>query len=110
MTTSRRPGAASRRTVSAQMTPEQRDRLRGLLDDPDTWVLRSAWDAYVLEGEPVGVIDPAVLTRDHLVASLAWLEQQRHPLHRVLVGGRHAPEGWLESRPLYQRLQELLAS
>lgn len=108
MTASKRARPGWRRTIPAQLTGAQRQRLRGLVHDPDTWVLRSAWDSYLLDGEDGRLIDPADLSADHLVASLEWLRQQRHPLHRVLEGGRRAPEGWLESLPLHQRLSELL--
>ena len=108
MTTPRRERQGWRRTIPAQLSEVQRERLRGLVHDPDTWVLRSAWDAYLLDGDPGRLVDPADLSTGHLVASLEWLRQQRHPLHRVLEGGRRAPEGWLESLPLHQRLTELL--
>lgn len=103
-----RTRAGSRRTVPLDLNTAQRDRLRALLDDPDTWVLRHDWDDYLLDGRPGTVIDPAELTRDHLAAAIAWLEQQRHPLYRVLEGGDRAPDGWLESVPLHRRLRELL--
>lgn len=101
-----RPG--SRRTVPLQLSSEQSSRLRSLVEDPDTWVLRHAWDGYLLGGEPGRVVDPAVLTRDHLVSAIEWLRQQRHPIYRALEGGHRAPEGWLEQLPLHQRLTELL--
>ncbi|MFP4150096.1 MAG: hypothetical protein ACLFV0_11480 [Nitriliruptoraceae bacterium] len=91
-----------------RLTAAQRDRLRDLLEDPDTWVLRHAWDDYLLDGRTGTVVDPATLTRDHLAASIAWLEQQRHPLYRALEGRDRAPDGWLEALPLYRRLEELL--
>ncbi len=105
-TTDFRPG--SRRTVPLRLSSEQSSRLRALVEDPDTWVLRHAWDAYLLGGEPGRVVDPAVLTRDHLVSAIEWLRQQRHPIYRALEGGDRAPEGWLEQLPLHQRLTELL--
>jgi len=97
-----------RRTVPAQLTPVQRQRLRDLIHDPDTWVLRHAWDAYLLDGDPARIVDPATLSPGHLVSAMEWLRQQRHPLYRALEGGERAPEGWLESLPLYQRLGQLL--
>ncbi len=108
MTTRQREQRGWRRTIPTQLNEERSARLRGLMEDPDTWVLRHAWDAYLLDGDPGQLIDPAELSRDHLVASLEWLRQQRHPLYRALEGGRFAPEGWLESLPLHQRLVELL--
>ncbi len=108
MTTRQREQRGWRRTIPTQLNEERSARLRGLMEDPDTWVLRHAWDAYLLDGDPGRLIYPAELSRDHLVASLEWLRQQRHPLYRALEGGRFAPEGWLESLPLHQRLVELL--
>lgn len=101
-----RPG--SRRTVPLRLTPAQCERLRSLVEDPDTWVLRHAWDGYLLDGEPGRVVDPADLTRDHLVSAIEWLRQQRHPIYRALEGGTRAPAGWLEQLPLHQRLEALL--
>lgn len=107
MTTRQRARHGWRRTIPAQLNEAQCRRLRELMEDPDTWLLRSAWDAYLLDGDPGRLIDPAELSADHLVASLAWLRQQRHALYRALEGGRRAPEGWLESLPLHRRLTEL---
>ncbi len=101
-----RPG--SRRTVPLRLTPAQCDRLRSLVEDPTTWVLRHAWDDYLLAGERGRVVDPRDLTRDHVVSAIEWLRQQRHPIYRALEGGDRAPEGWLEQLPLHQRLAELL--
>lgn len=68
------------------------------------WVLRSAWGRYLAGSDDVRVsVDH--LTRDQQNAALAWLEQQRHPLYRVLEGGQRAPEGWLESLPLHRALR-----
>lgn len=108
MTTPQPVRGGWRRTVPAQLTPVQRERLRDLIQDPHTWVLRHAWDAYLLDGDPGRIVDPATLSSGHLVSALEWLRQQRHPLYRALEGGERAPEGWLESLPLYQRLGELL--
>jgi hypothetical protein len=103
-----RTRTGSRRTIPLELTDEQRGRLRELLEDPDTWVLRHAWDDYLLDGRAGTVVDPAALTRDHQVAAIAWLEQQRHRLFRAMEGGDRAPAGWLESLPLHRRLEELL--
>ncbi len=94
----------SRRAVPLVLTEEQRDRLRSLLDDPDTWVLRPGWEPYLLRGDEGTLVDTDSLSNDHRAASIAWLRQQRHALHRALGGGDVAPDGWLESLPLYQRL------
>jgi hypothetical protein len=100
------PGA--RRTIPNHLDAEQASRLRSLLEDPDTWVLRPGWEPYVLHGDEACLLDPRDLTRDHRIAALAWLRQQRHALHRALEGERVAPPGWLEAFPLYQRLTELI--
>jgi hypothetical protein len=98
----RKPG--SRRAVPRNLTDEQRERLRRLLDDPDTWVLRPGWEPYLLGGDEAPLVRTDELSADNRAAALAWLRQQRHALHRELVGPEVAPEGWLESLPLYQRL------
>ncbi len=98
----RMPG--SRRSVPRNLTESQRRRLRELLDDPDTWVLRPSWLRYLLDGDKGTLIHTDSLTADGRSAAIAWLRQQRHALYRALEGGEVAPEGWLESLPLYQRL------
>jgi hypothetical protein len=94
----------TRRAVPTQLTDPQRDRLRSLLEDPDTWVLGPAWEAYLLRGDEGVLVPTAELTTDQRVAAVAWLRQQRHTLYRALEGGRRAPAGWLEERPLVRRL------
>jgi hypothetical protein len=89
------------------MNAEQRDRLQQLLDDPDTWVQRLSWQAFLADGGPATLVDTAELTADQRAAALAWLRQQRHALHRELVGSGIAPDGWLEALPLVQRLESL---
>lgn len=74
--------------------------------DPDTWVLRPDWERYLLRGDAATLVRTDTLSRDHRVSVLAWLDQQRHTLYRVLEGGDIAPEGWVESLPLYRRLAE----
>jgi hypothetical protein len=98
----------SLRTVPRHLNAEQTARLRLLLEDPDTWVLRPGWEPYLLHGDEAVLVHPAELTRDHRIAALAWLRQQRHALHQALEGGRVAPPGWLERFPLYQRLESLV--
>ncbi len=108
MSYSRTVTGGRRRTVPPQPTPEQHARLRALVDDPATWVLRHAWDGYLRDGAGGCVVDPQDLSSDHQIAALAWLRQQRHPLYRALEGGPRAPDGWLESLPLHRRLIELV--
>jgi hypothetical protein len=102
----RRPptGRGSRRAIPRRLTDAQRERLRSLLTDPDTWVLRPDWERYLLDGDEATLVHTDELSRDHRTSVLAWLEQQRHTLHRVLEGGEVAPDGWVESLPLYTRL------
>jgi 2-alkyl-3-oxoalkanoate reductase len=107
-----RPVADSRRRSSRRIIPQrlsvaQRERLRYLLADPDTWVLRPGWEAYLLRGDHAALERTDLLNTDHRVAALAWLRQQRHALYRALEGGDVAPDGWLESLPIVARLLEL---
>lgn len=97
--------ASARRAVPYDLSDPQRERLRYLLECGDVWVLRPGWTQYLLEGDDSTLIDPAELSADHRVAALAWLQQQRHALHREIVGELVAPPGWLEAFPLYKRLK-----
>lgn len=94
----------SRRAVPDRLSDEQVARLRWLLEDPDHWVRRNKWEAFLLDGRETAVVDTGGLTADQKVAALAWLRQQRHRLYAVLEGGVRAPDGWLEHFPLYARL------
>jgi hypothetical protein len=98
-------GAGIRRVVPERLDAEQRERLRWLLDDPDTWVLRPGWEPFLLRGSQGLLVATDDLTADQRQAALAWLRQQRHTLHRALEGGIRAPDGWLEALPLVRRLQ-----
>lgn len=93
-----------RRAVPPRMDDAQRERLRWLLDDPDRWVLRSAWERYLRSGDDALLVRTERLTQDHRVAAAAWLHQQRHPLYRALEGGDRAPDGWLEQLPMVRAL------
>lgn len=97
----RTPG--SRRAIPANLKPSETERLRGLLHQGERWVLRPDWMAYLRSSHRDGV-DIASLPRGHRVAARAWLGQQRHNLYRALEGGEVAPDGWLESLPLYAAL------
>ena len=99
--------ASSRRAVPARLTDAQRERLRFLLNDPDTWVLRPAWERFLLQGDHATLVATDELSADHRTAALAWLRQQRHALHRALEGDAVAPDGWLEQLPLVARLLAL---
>lgn len=94
----------SRRSVPRNLTEEQRERLRTLLEDPDTWVLRPGWLRFLVDGDEGQIVATDKLNADERAAALAWLKQQRHALYQVLEGGERAPDGWLEDLPLYQRL------
>jgi hypothetical protein len=109
MTTTMKPtGPGSRRAVPRQLTDEQRRWLHELLQDPDTWVLRSNWESFLRTGDRGTLVHTDELTRDQRIAALEWLRQQRHVLYLALEGEPHAPAGWLESLPLVQRLEELI--
>lgn len=95
---------ASRRAVPSHPTPTQVANLRALLDQDSSWVLRGDWDRYLRTGSRTRLRPVSTLTRDQRAAALAWLRQQRHNLHRAVEGGRQAPDGWLESLPLYRAL------
>lgn len=99
----RAPG--SRRIVPERLTDEQRERLRALLEDPTTWVLRPGWRPFLLDGDLTRLVPTDELTRDQRAAALAWLRQQRHALHRALEGGGSAPDGWLERFKMVERLE-----
>jgi hypothetical protein len=92
------------RMVPRRLSPEQCDRLRWLLEDPELWVLRTGWHRFLLDGDRTALISTDSLTADQRVAALSWLRQQRHALHRALEGGPIAPDGWLERFGLYERL------
>lgn len=98
---------SSRRIVPNRLDDAQLQRLRHLLEDPDTWVLRPGWESYLLHGNRNALVRTDTLNDDHLVAAVAWLRQQRHALYRALEGGEVAPDGWLESLPQVARLLEL---
>ncbi len=96
-------GRSSRRVVPRDLDDTQRERIRAMLNDPDTWVLRHQWEPF-LRGDGANLISTESLSCDHRIAVLAWLQQQQHRLHEELEGDRVAPEGWLQSFPLVQRL------
>lgn len=93
----------SRRAIPVNLKPEEVDRLRALLHQGEQWVLRPDWMPYLRSTRQDGV-DIASLPRGHRIAARAWLGQQRHQLYRAVEGGELAPDGWLESLPLYEAL------
>ncbi|MEX0869553.1 MAG: hypothetical protein WD011_07765 [Nitriliruptoraceae bacterium] len=98
--------ASSRRVIPRHLTEEQRERLLWLVTDPEQWVLRPDWEQFLLHGDHATLVDTHSLSADHREAALAWLRQQRHALYQALHGDEIAPDGWLESLPLYGRLSE----
>lgn len=97
-------GPGSQRTVPAVLRPQQVQRLHDLLHQSELWVLRGHWHRFLWDGDTSTFVPIASLSRDHRVAASAWLRQQRHYLYRALSGGESAPQGWLESLPLYRAL------
>lgn len=96
------PQASTTRTVPSQLDDAQRQRLRDLLRQDTTWVRRDDWLDFLAGTGAHTDID--TLTPDQQAAAVAWLRQQRHQLHRAVEGETTAPDGWLESLPLYRRL------
>lgn len=96
----------SRRVLPVTPTKHQVERVRELLDQDERWVLRGDWARY-LQGEgTTGMVPVDGLERDQRIAAAAWISQQRHALHAALEDAPVAPEGWLESLPLYRVLSE----
>ncbi len=104
--TMRPPAAGARRSVPRDPTDEQRERLRFLLEDPETWVLRYGWERFLMRGDHATLVPTSDLTNDQRAAAVAWLRQQRHRLYLALEGGTSAPDGWIEEFPLMARLLE----
>jgi hypothetical protein len=102
-------GPRSRRAVPQTPSPEQRAALQRWLDRDDRWVLRPVWERWLRECDDDLQVPIDQLTRDQHVAARSWLVQQRHALHNAVDDGP-APEGWLESLPLYQALEQRLSS
>lgn len=96
-----------RRTIPPDASPAVVEHLRALVQQTDGWVRRPSWAAYLERGEPRHLRPVGELTRDQLVAVHAWFRQQRHALYRVLEDGQGAaPDGWVESLPLYRVIRE----
>lgn len=104
MTNTLRPfGSGSRRAIPQRPTPQQREALREWLQH-ERWVLRPVWERWLASGDDSLKVPLDQLTRNQHEAARAWLLQQRHALHDVVESGP-APEGWLESQPLFQALE-----
>lgn len=97
------------RTIPPKPSDNARRLLTELLQQEEGWHLRGAWSAW-LGGERFEMTPIDELTPDQRIAAVAWLRQQRHALHRVIedVHGREphrAPDGWVESQPIYAALE-----
>lgn len=82
-----------------------RRHLGALLDQGDVWVVRGRWARWLDGADPADTVPIGTMLPDERLAARAWLRQQRHDIHRTLGHhGRAAPEGWIESQPLYRSL------
>lgn len=95
-----------RRVVPLLAGPTVVEHLATLLDQDRYWVSRSRWQHWLATGDEEHTVPIGSMTGDDRLAALAWLRQQRHVLHRTLVGACvRAPDGWIEDRPLYRALR-----
>lgn len=90
-----------RRTIPPDPSPVALEGLRLLVNQDEGWVRRPSWALFLASADPDCLRPLEELSRDQLVAVHAWLRQQRHALHGALEGGGCAPDGWIESLPLY---------
>lgn len=97
----------SRRILPLHPTEHHLERVRALLHQDQYWVLRGAWRIYLDSSGSEGTVPVRSLQRDQQIAAAAWISQQRHALHAALEGGRIAPDGWIESLPLYRTLSHV---
>lgn len=95
-----------RRTIPSDPSPGVLQALRRLLFQDEGWVRRPNWGAYLATGDVKHLRPLDELTRDQFVAVHAWLRQQRHALHHALEAGSVAPDGWVESLPLYEAVRD----
>lgn len=95
-----------RRTIPPDPPPRVLEHLRSLLGQREGWVRRPHWTPYLETGDDRYLSPVGDLTREQLVAVHAWLRQQRHAIHHALEGGLAAPDGWVESLPLYQVVRD----
>jgi hypothetical protein len=100
-------GPRSRRAVPQRPSEAQRAALQRWLQRDDRWVLRPVWERWLEDSDDDHQVHIDQLTHDQHFAARAWLVQQRHALHAAVEGGP-APDGWLESLPLYKALNERL--
>lgn len=95
-----------RRTIPRELSPAMVEHLRALVVQGEGWVRRPSWTHYLATGDAEHLQSLGELSRDQLVAVHAWLRQQRHALHLALEGDDRAPDGWVESLPLYVAVRD----
>ena len=95
-----------RRTIPRDPSPALVEGLRALVGQRTGWVRRPSWTGYLGDGDVKHLQPIDDLSRDQLVAVHAWLRQQRHALYRALEDGTQAPDGWVESLPLYGAVRD----
>lgn len=86
------------------ITETQVEHLRELLEQGDRWVGRARWVRWLDHGDEDDTTPIKALPHDDRIAACSWLRQQRHVLYDTVEGGHHAPDGWIEDRPLYRGL------
>ncbi|MBW3619699.1 MAG: hypothetical protein KY461_05595 [Actinobacteria bacterium] len=96
-----------RRIIPPDASPAVVEHLRALVEQTDGWVRRPSWADYLARGGSRHLRPIEELSRDQLVAVHAWFRQQRHALYRVLEDATGpAPDGWVESLPLYRVVRD----
>ena len=94
----------SRRVLPRAPSEHQAERVRALLHQDEGWVLRGDWSRYLNQEGETTLVPISRLMRDQRIAAAAWISQQQHHLYETLEGERRAPDGWVDSLPLYRAL------
>ena len=94
----------SNRRVPVVVRPHHVEHVRGLLHQGTTWVQREAWARWLETGDEALGRPVATMGRDERIAARAWVQQQQHVLHGLVVGPRRAPDGWVDGLPLVTAL------
>jgi len=81
--------------------PAQTANLRALLNQDQVWVGRARWVRWLNSGDSADTTPISDMVVDDRIASCAWLRKQRHLLYATVEDGESAPDGWVESLPLY---------